>query len=83
MLIPPSPLRLIDGVDPVLDLEHDAAVLGDSPGEIGVVVKTLRLLERERAVLPVARVHLKRLLVRVDVELDSRPRRLQPRDELV
>lgn len=75
------PLGVVDGVDPVLDLHDDAAVLGDGAREIRVVVQALARLERHRRVLSVARVHLERLLVRVHVHLDPRPRRLQPRHE--
>lgn len=48
------PLGVVDGVDPVLDLHDEAAVLGDCAGEVLVVEETLRRLERHRAVLAVA-----------------------------
>lgn len=75
------PLGVVDGVDPVLDLHDEAAVLGDGAGEVGVVEEALRRLERHRRVLPVARVQLVRVLVRIHVELDAGPRRVQARDE--
>lgn len=77
------PLRVVDAVDVVLHLEHHAPVLGDGAGEVGVVGQPLRLLEGEGAVLPVAAVHLEGVLVRVDVELDARPRRRDGRDGAV
>lgn len=75
------PLGVVDGVDPVLDLHDEAPVLRDRAREVLVVEQALRRLERHRAVLPVARVHLEGLLVRVHVHLDARPLRLQAGDE--
>lgn len=83
LLVLAPPLGMVDGVDPVLDLHHQAAVFRDRAREVRVVVQALRLLERQRAVLPVARVHLERLLVRVHLDLDARPRGLQTCDEVL
>lgn len=71
---------MVDAVDPVLDLEHDAAVLLDDGREVRVVRPLVLRLDRPRPVLRVAAVHLERLLVRVHVDLDPRPRRVQRRD---
>lgn len=76
LLILASPFRMIDAVDPVLHFHDDAAEFLDRAGEIRVIVDTLGPLERDRAVLSVARVYLEGFLVRVDVDLDTRPCRL-------
>lgn len=75
------PLGVVDGVDPVLDLHDQAAVLRNRAREVFVVEEPLRRLQRHGAVLPVARVHLECFLVRVHVNLDAGPFRLQARDE--
>lgn len=69
----PHPLRVVDAVNVVLDLEHHAPVLGDRSGEVLVVIDALRLLEGQRAVLPAAAVDLEGVLVGVDVDLDAGP----------
>lgn len=81
LLVQASPLGLVDAADPVLHLQHDAAVRGDGAGEVRVIVEALRLLERQRAVLVLARKHLEGLLVGVDLELDAGPRGLEARHE--
>jgi hypothetical protein len=73
LLVLASPFRVVDGVDPIFHLHHETAVFGDRAREVGVVVETLRLLERQRAVLAVAGVHLERVLVGVDLDLDAGP----------
>lgn len=78
MLTPP--FRVIDAVDPVLHLHHQASVLRNRPREALVAVQALRLLERQGAVLRVAAVHLEGRLVRVDVQVDARPGRREARD---
>lgn len=78
-----SPSGLVDGVDPVLHLQDDAAILGDGTGEVRVVEETLGGLESHTAVLAIARVHLEGFLVRVDVELNTRPSGLQASDKAV
>lgn len=74
LLIVTAPLGLVDGINVVLDLHDDAAVLSDSSREVGVVEETLVLLDSKSAILAIARVDLEGILVRVDVELDARPR---------
>lgn len=81
LLLATLPLWLVDGVNPVLDLHHQAPVLGNRPREVRVVKQTLRLLERHRPVLAVAAVELVGLLIAVDVQLDAGPGGLQARDE--
>lgn len=73
LLLLTSPAGLVDGINVVLDLEHDAAVLGNGAREVRVIVNALGLLERHGTVLAAARVHLEGLLVGVDVELDAGP----------
>lgn len=43
------PLGLVDGIDPVLDLHDDAAILLDGAWTIGDVAETLGFLEGEGA----------------------------------
>ena len=80
LLAEAPPLWVVDAVNPVLHLEHDTAILGHGPGKCAVVLQALRRLDRERAVLAVARVHLEGLLFRVDVEPDAGPVRREAGD---
>lgn len=72
LLAAPHPLRMVDTINVVLDLEHDAAVPGNGTGELAAL-DALGLLERHGAVLAAARVHLEGVLVGVHVELDAGP----------
>jgi len=75
---------MVDAIDPVLDLEYNASVLGDGPGEVLLVAKdSLGALQRERTVLAVARVQLDGVLVRVDVEPNAGPGGVDVEDSLV
>jgi hypothetical protein len=76
----PAPFRMVDTINPILDLEHDAAVLRHSPR---ATLPALARLERECPVLEIARVHLEGLLVRVNVETNAGPRRPDAGDGLV
>lgn len=67
------PLRLVDGINPVLNLHDNAAVLLDSARARSVVEQTLGLFESEGAVLAAARVDLEGFLLGVDVNLDAGP----------
>ena len=64
---------MIDAVDPLLHLNHDAPIFWDSPREIGFIDQALCLLERRSAILEVARVELDGLLVGVNIEPDAGP----------
>ena len=68
-----SPLRVVDSVNPILDLHDEAAVLGDGTGELLVVVQTLSLLQSHGTVLTVARVELEGILVGKDIQSDTGP----------
>lgn len=80
VLVHAAPLGMVDGVDPVLDLHDDAAVLGDGARELRVVLETLRPLERRLAVLEVAGVELEGVGIGVEVDLDAGPRRVERGD---
>ena len=67
-----APGRVVDAVDPVLDLHDDAAVLLRDAGAGGVVEEALGFLEGEGAVEAIAAVDLEGFLLGVDVELDTR-----------
>lgn len=67
------PLGLVDSINPVLNLHNNAAVLLHSAGTVSLVEQTLRLLERESAVLATAGVDLESFLLGVDVDLDAGP----------
>ena len=69
----PSPLRMVDSIDPLLHLDDNTAVLGNRTWEVGIVEEALGLLEGHATVLEVARVKLHGLLVGVYVELNSGP----------
>jgi hypothetical protein len=69
----PAPRRLIDGINPILHLQHDASVLLNRAWSGRIVEQPLRVLQRHAAVLLPAGVHLERHLVRVDGELDPGP----------
>ena len=75
MLLIAHPLRVVDSVNVVLNLKNNTSVLGNSSGEVLVVLKTLGALEREVTLLLCAAVELEGVLVRVDVDLDAGPRR--------
>ena len=71
LLLGPPPRWVIDAVNVVLGLEHDAAVLGDGAREVLVVEDALRLLEGQNTAGGAARVHLERILVTVHVDGDA------------
>lgn len=81
LLLAPLPLGLVDSIDPVLHLHHQASVLRDRPGEIRVVEETLSRLERHGPIHAIAAIKLVGLLVGVDIKLDTRPGGLQAGDE--
>lgn len=66
---------MVDSVNVVLNLKNNTSVLGNSSGEVLVILKTLGALEREVTLLLCAAVELEGILVRVDVDLDTGPRR--------
>jgi len=87
LLLVPPPRGLIDGIDPVLNLHHNASILGH---QSTTALCTLGRLVRDRActcisissmessqlqhtILAGTAVHLESLLIRVDIQLDARP----------
>lgn len=73
LLLKSLPLRVVDAVNVVLNLNDHASILGDNSGEVLVILETLGLLERHGALLLSAAVELESILISVDVELDARP----------
>jgi hypothetical protein len=73
LLLLAAPGGVVDAVNVVLDLEDNAAVLGDDAGEVLVVLDALGLLEGEGAVLLGAAVDLEGVLVGEDVDADAGP----------
>lgn len=73
LLLKSLPLRVVDAVDVVLNLNDHASVLGDNSGKVLVILKTLGLLEGHGALLLSTAVELEGVLISVDVELNARP----------
>jgi hypothetical protein len=75
LLLITHPLRVVDAINVVLNLKNNTSVFGNSSREVLVVLETLSTLQREVTLLLRAAVELEGILVRVDVDLDARPRR--------
>jgi len=73
LLTLPSPLRLIDRIDIILDFQNHATILLDRSWAIGDIEESLCRFERHGSVLPPAGVDLEGLLVGVNFELDPGP----------
>ena len=64
---------MVDAVDVILYLHHDAAVLRHHAWSIWVIEKSLGGFERDGAVLSTTGVDLECVLVGEDFQLDARP----------
>ncbi len=70
VLIVSPPLRMINSINPILNLQHQTAILGNCPRQFRCALISF---DRHGAVHAVAAVDLERILVGKDVELDTRP----------
>lgn len=71
---------MVDAIDIILHLEHDASELRDNPRPVRDVEEALGRLQRHGPVLPAARVDLEGVLVGEDLELDAAPRAAEAGD---